>query len=250
MKKFDYKAMEKSSPAEKIRKEENKKATQLKKEQFKTIKDFMDICYEEYLNGEYKTGTKCGNIIGDRIRYLLKKKKMSIVQLSKMSGIARSTVQSYLTNDCYKSKRKTENEKPKIWPSKNNLLKMLNVLECFLQDFVHSPDNFKKWMSDYEHGYYLDIEFSQLPHTNYDVYKEWMLIQLKRPFTYNVINGNNANEEIPMSERIREVLSRQLLTAFDIVDALLENDARAKGKYTVPFLDVELEETENVEKNI
>lgn len=237
MTKNSFKKMLDSSPATKILKDAEKQKENLEKEELKKLSDFIDICYNVYIDGEYKTGTKSGNIIGERIRWLLKKSKMTVVELAKETGISRSRLQSYLSKNCYETTRKLESGKHNILPKPCNLLKILEVFNCHVDDFIHSPKDIKIWKRDYEEGYYLPFDLSEGLHQQYEAFKNYITAQLKFPFSYLI-----DNVEVPMPEKIREILSQQILHAFEAVDVLLQYDSKtnsAKARYLMSEIEAE-----------
>lgn len=231
--------MIKNSPATKILKEAEQRKANLEKAELEKITAFLDICYDVYSADEYKTGTKSGNIIGDRIKHLLKKMDMTVVELAEKTEMSRSRLQSYLTENCYETTKKKDVGKHYILPKPQTLLKIIDVLNCHIDDFVYSPKDFEKWLCDYEYGYYLNIDLSKAMHIQYDAFKGYVTAQLSFPFSYF---GDGM--EIPMPEKVREILSQQIISAFEAVDVLLQYDNKittAKARYLTPMIEDEEE---------
>ena len=89
----------------KIHSDNKKSAKQKQEKRIAKIRQFRDRCLE-YKYGtvkdgdriiEYKTGTKCGNIVGDRIRYILRQQKITVTDFSDQCGVGRNSLQRYLS---------------------------------------------------------------------------------------------------------------------------------------------------------
>lgn len=232
----------KASAASKIEKEQKRAEKKRMQEILAPIEAFLEECYAKYREGNYKTGTICGNMIGDRIRCILQYEEMSVVELSEETGIGRSSLQRYLEKDCYKPRISKSTGKPDknsqkfIFPKAITLYKILQALQCSVDDFVHSPDNFNKWENDYLNKY----EYTFKPHetpTDYLLWKENIKSSLKRRFVYGTPQGL-----VLVPKEILDILTRQIFQAIETTDVLLEyakQTSKPKGSYRIEIIETD-----------
>ena len=229
--KTNFTIADKKSPiAEAI---EDKKSRQKKIEDDRTasIQEFYDRCIyhrygdeeNRYLNN-YKTGTTCGNMVGDRIRFILAKENLTIKDLAERSGVGRSSLHRFL-----------DPESPDI-PKVATLDKIISKLPCFLDDFLYSPDNYQEWEKAYS-GYPLNFGKS---FCDYEKLKDYVILQLSLPVAYS-----DEEKKYKMPAQVLDLLSKQILSAFETADALLEYEKDKKkpnGYFEEPveFVDMEL----------
>lgn len=228
----------KNSPASKLeakRKREEKKRLQ---ETLAPLNDFLDICYRKYATSEYKTGTKCGNMIGDRIRHILWLKEMTVLELAKKSGVGRSSLQRYLEKNPDSKKTHKEESKDKFpFPRAITLYKVLQALNCEIADFVESPENYAQWENNFENGYFFTISPHDEPNDYYG-WKESVKFSLKRRLAYSSPKGYRY-----VPNHIVETLTAQIYQAFDIADKMLEYEIKvSEAKGQVPIKEIEIDD--------
>ncbi len=196
-------------------KKEKEKNEQLKKRNaaklLPDVQKFIDRCnyhrYGDEKNGfqdNYKTGTICGNIVGDRIRYILKSEGMTVLELAEQSKVDRSSLNRFLRRDY-----------PDI-PKPDTLLKIISKLPCFTEDFLYSPDDFQVWENAYS-GYPLQFD---KPVQDYEVWKSVITAQLSMQFAYQ-----SGEKRYKIPPQIMDVLCKQIQSTFDTVDILLDYPA-------------------------
>lgn len=192
------------------------------------IKEFRDKCID-YHDGvikdttgatiEYKTGSKCGNIIGDRIRVILEKHNISITEFEEISKINRSSLQRFLKKD-----------EPDI-PSMKNLIIIIQSLPCIVEDFVYSVDDFEKWKDGFLNGYL--IPWGKKNIVDFDMFRTLLPDLLNHSLVYT-----NDDKRYMVPQYIVELLAKQINVAFEMAETLLEYEknatAQPKGYYDLP----------------
>lgn len=228
----------KNSPASKLESQKKREEKKRLQETLAPLKDFLDVCYSKYASGEYKTGTKCGNMIGDRIRHILWLKEMTVLELAEKSGVGRSSLQRYLEKNPYSKKsHKEENNDKFPFPKAITLYKVLQALNCEIVDFVESPEKYAQWENDFENGYFFTISPHDEP-KDYYAWKESVKLSLKQRLAYSSSKGYRY---IP--NHIVETLTTQIYQAFDIADKMLEYEIKvSEAKGQVPIKEIEIDD--------
>ncbi len=202
---------------------ENKKQ-KLKENKTAQIKAFQKKCIY-HKDGDiadsgpqdYSTGTKCGNMVGDRIRFILNSEGMTITELEKRSGIRRSSLQRYL-----------KEIDPDI-PKASTLEKIIDALPCTFDDFLYSPEDFEKWKNGVRRGYILPLTMRSL---DFNTLKFVVMDRLSRTLIYMV---DGKYYDIP--PHIVDLLVKQVYSAFEVAETLLEYEKlmpKSKGSYILP----------------
>lgn len=213
--KTDFTIADKKSPIAEAIEDKKQREQKIKSDRLAQIQAFYDRCIyhrygveeNHYLNN-YKTGTTCGNMIGDRIKFILAEEGLTIKDLAERSGVGRSSLHRFL-----------DPELPDI-PKVATLEKIISKLPCFTDDFLYSPDNFEEWKDAYS-GYPLD--FGDV-FCNYDRLKEYIIFQLSIPVAYT-----DGSKKYKMPAQILDLLSKQIFSAFETADALLEYEMGKKA---------------------
>lgn len=205
----DFNLYNKKSPIGDAIKDKKRRDKKIQSDRLKEIQDFYDKCiYHRYGTDEtpcpndYKTGTVCGNMVGDRIRFILKKENLTIKYLADWSRVARSSLHRFL-----------DAEEPDI-PKAETLDKIIRALPIHLEDFLYSPEDFEEWKEGYTHGYMFVANETIV---DYDMCKKLTLFRLSVPIAYE-----QDGKKYKMPAHIADLLSKQILSAFETADALLE----------------------------
>ncbi len=210
----------------KIANEKKKSKKKIQEERLSRIKEFIKIC-NDYIFDEngiahtenYKTGTKCGNIVGDRIRFILEEYNMTIVELGKKAGVGKSSLARYLSPI-----------NPSV-PTVTTLDKILNALPCDYEDFLFSPHDYKEWENGFRNGYRVRLYERYF---YYDAIRD----QMKSDFYDTIVYGKRDNI-YRMPPEIADLFIKQMMIVFDTIDALLEYEKNKKAKPKV-FYDLPL----------
>jgi transcriptional regulator with XRE-family HTH domain len=221
--KTDFTIADKESPIAEAIEDKKNRQKKIEGDRLARIQEFYDRCIyhrygdenNHYLNN-YKTGTTCGNIVGDRIKFILEKEDITIKDLAERSGVGRSSLHRFL-----------DSESPDI-PKVATLDKIISKLPCFADDFLYSPDNYKKWESAYS-GYRLNFGKS---FCDYEKLRDYVIFQLSLPVAYN-----DENKKYKMPAQVLDILSNQIFSAFETADALLEYEKdkkKPKGYFEEP----------------
>ena len=229
--KTDFTIADKKSPIAEAIEDKKSRQTKIEDERIASIQEFYDRCFyhrygyeaNHYLNN-YKTGTTCGNIVGDRIRFILAKENLTIKDLAERSGVGRSSLHRFL-----------DPESPDI-PKVATLDKIISKLPCFIDDFLYSPDNYQEWENAYS-GYPLNFGKS---FCNYEQLRDYVIFQLSLPVAYN-----DEKKKYKMPAQVLDLLSKQIFSAFETADTLLEYEKdkrKPKGYFEEPveFVDIDL----------
>lgn len=205
----DFNLANKNSPIGDAIEDKKEREKKIQDDRTALIKEFYDKCiYHRYgIDADpgpkdYKTGTICGNMVGDRIKVILEKEGMNIKELAKWSGVARSSLHRFL-----------DAEEPDI-PKVATLDKIIRTLPIYLEDFLYSPDDFEEWKKGYTSGYVLNFGESIV---DYDMFKRYAIFRLSLPVAYE-----QDGKKYKMPAHIVDLLSKQIFSAFETADALLE----------------------------
>lgn len=226
----NYDVLDKTSPIAAAIENKKKREQKIENDRLAQIQQFYDRCIyhrygveeNRYLNN-YQTGTTCGNMVGDRIKFILAEEGMTITDLAERSGVGRSSLHRFL-----------DPELPDI-PKVATLDKIISKLPCFPDDFLYSPDDFQEWKDAYS-GYPLDFGNT---FCNYELLKEYIVMQLSIPVAYSA-----GNKKHKMPAQILDLLSKQIFSAFETADALLEYEMGKKApkgyfEERVEFIDID-----------
>jgi transcriptional regulator with XRE-family HTH domain len=207
--KTDFVLVDKSTPIASALEDKRKREKKIQEMKIAMITDFHAKCIYHRFGTEttpgpndYKTGSNCGNIFGDRVKLILEKEGMTIKELADSSGVARSSLHRFLDPE--------DADIPKV----ATMEKIIGALPIHLDDFVHSPDSFAIWEKDYISGYVKP--FGDV-FVNYGDFKRFAILDLSTPLAYEQ-NG----KKYQMPTEIVDLLSKQILSAFETADALLE----------------------------
>lgn len=195
-------------PIKKAIEDRERRIRKIEEDRLIAVQKFIDRCeyhrYGDDKNGfmdNYRTGTACSNMVGDRIRFILDKENMTVVELAQLSGVSRSTI-----NRCLRQ------EYPDI-PKAETLYKIISKLPCFLDDFLFSPDDIEEWQDAYC-GY--PIKIGEM-YNDYEQLKTFVFAQLSLPLAYT-----GGERKYVMPPHIIELFSKQIFSAFETADALLD----------------------------
>lgn len=229
--KTDFTIADKESPIAEAIEDKKNRQKKIEGDRLARIQEFYDRCIyhrygdenNHYLNN-YKTGTTCGNIVGDRIKFILEKEDITIKDLAERSGVGRSSLHRFL-----------DSESPDI-PKVATLDKIISKLPCFTDDFLYSPDNYQEWKNAYS-GYPLNFGKS---FCDYEKLRDYVIFQLSLPVAYN-----DENKKYKMPAQVLDILSKQIFSAFETADALLEYEKdkkKPKGYFEEPveIVDIDL----------
>ncbi len=194
-----------------IRAGKKTKTKKIKNERNDAIKAFRDRCIE-YADGlvkdengniiKYKTGTKCGNIVGDRIRVMLNEAGMNITELAKKSGVGRSSLQRFLAD-----------EDPDV-PTVSTLNKIIDAFPYPYDDFLFSADDFEEWKHGLVYGYAIPWSEDFL---DYEQFMATVVSCFGQSFIYG-----DGMKKYRMPDHIVDFLCKHITLAFDATNALLE----------------------------
>ena len=222
--KEDLVVADKNAPIAKAINNKKRRNKKIQDARIEAIQEFYDKCiYHRYgVNDDpgpkdYKTGTTCGNMIGDRIRYILAREDISIKEFAKICGIGRSSFYRFM-----------DTEEPDI-PKVTSLYKIIKELPCFLDDFLYSPENYQAWEDAYS-GYPLKFKGFLC---DYEEFKQDVVFKLSLPAIYEDSEGKKHK----MPAQIVDLLSKQIYSAFETADALLAYELekrQPKGTLEVP----------------
>lgn len=217
-------------PIKKAIEDRERRRRKIEEDQLAAVQEFIDRCeyhrYGDEKNGfqnNYRTGTACGNMVGDRIRFILDKENMTVVELAQLSGVSRSTINRFLRQ-----------EYPDI-PKAGTLHKIVGKLSCFLDDFIFSPDDIEEWKDAYC-GY--PIKMGEM-YNDYEQLKTFVFAQLSLPLAYT---DGAKKHVIPL--QIVDLFSKQIFSAFETADALLDYErekAVPKGYIEVKIPMIEMD---------
>ena len=225
----------------KIHSDNKKSAKQQQEKRIAKIRQFRDRCLE-YKYGtvkdgdriiEYKTGTKCGNIVGDRIRYILRQQKITVTDFSDQCGVGRNSLQRYLSES-----------DPDI-PTVKTLEKIINALPCSLDDFIIFADDYERWQDGISNAYALEL---QEKYFDYEAFKNEMMESFYKTMVYE---DNGKKYRMPLN--VADVFIKQMLTVFETVNVLLEYEkkmVKPKVFYNLPVIEKKETEVKIVEDRI
>jgi transcriptional regulator with XRE-family HTH domain len=252
------KAMDKDDPSL-ISLKENLRKVQRQKElaeqweieeirQIRVLEAFREKCIEADFMGLYRTGTRCGNMVGDRIRRIMHNMGLTIIDLEAATGVSRSSLQRFLRDST--DTRKTDI--PKVATLKKILSNELFVFNVDL--FTRYPDNYKKWEEAYDGGLPVEMDGVKKPFTNYDQIKGYLIDQLRNPLSYLITeelptqsikgdetDGTNKHEpqhkiaEVPMPDEIAQIFATHLLNVFETIDLLLKPEKKKTPSVVISY---------------
>ena len=225
----------------KIHSDNEKSAKKIQEKRIAKIRQFRNRCleyrYGTVKNGdkiiEYKTGTMCGNIIGDRIRYILRQQKISVTDFAEQCGVGRNSLQRYLSES-----------DPDI-PTVKTLEKIINALPCALDDFIIFVDDYEKWQDGISNAYALALEEKYF---DYEVFKYEMMESFYKTMVYE---DNGKKYRMPLN--VADVFIKQMLSVFETVNALLDYEkkmVKPKVFYNLPVIEKKETEVKIVEDRI
>ena len=193
------------------------------------VKDFREICinykYTDSSSGlpEYKTGTICGNIVGDRIRYIKDHdKRLNYTVIAKQAGISRDSLMRYL-----------QHENPDI-PKAQTLLDIITKgLHCNPDDFCYSPENFSVWEEAFSKALNLSITKTETRHSYETLKKEMESKILYGRWTYE-----DCGTTYPIPKDIMDVFRKQISAAFITIEYLLNYEMKSNKPrgFVEPYL--------------
>ena len=208
-------------------KKEKKQLTKEDKQRLRYAKSFIEVCleYRYATKGKgyplYETGSVCGNMVGDRIRHIISlDPDLDIATVARRADIGRNSLMRYLRK-----------EDPDV-PKPQTLVNIIRYgLSCPVEDFCFSPENYDVWETTFD-GKYDDSIKDGADRNDYEIVKAITYANLMLPMVYK-IDG----VEYPVPRSILEVLSKQIHTAFETAELLLDYERRSakpKGKVGSP----------------
>lgn len=200
----------------------SEKEKKLEKEKFSKIKEFLKICEKHKFDTtppDYKTGTKCGNMVGDRIRVMLQEENMTITDLAKKSGVSRSTLQRYLSND-----------DPDI-PTAKKLDQVIAAFPYPYEDFLFSPEDFEEWKYGLVYGH--AVQWTET-FQDYDIFAASVIASFAQTFVYG-----DGIKKYRVPDHIMDLLIKQITTAFQTTNELLAYEKQKTNPkvYYMPTVD-------------
>ncbi len=202
-----------------------KSKKKIEEERIAKIKEFHKTCVFHWEYGgpmDYKTGTKCGNMVGDRIGFILDKHNLTITDFAAQSGVSRSSLQRFLAE-----------YNPDI-PSVTTLDKIIKALPCVDEDFLYSPENIENWKSTIINGHPEELKEAYF---YYDEFRD----SLKKKL-YDTLVYTDAGNLYRMPPHVADLFVTQIMSVFDTTDALLEYEKkqeRSKIYYDLPVFTIE-----------
>lgn len=189
----------------------------LEKRWLRGAQEFHELCmsYKYPLPGitcpKYETGSICGNIIGDRIRYIKEHdKRLDYTSIARQAGIGRNSLMRYLRQ-----------KDPDI-PKPRTLLDIITKgLHCTPEDFYYSPEDFSEWEKEFSKTLNLTITEKQL-RTSYEDIKKYLNKEIFRPLTYE-----DGGTIYPVPHDIADILRKQLEAVFLTIDFLLDYEMKS-----------------------
>ncbi len=229
--------IDENSPMAKTMAEREMNKERILNAELRKIEEFYDICMkhrfgtkENGYSNDYMTGTTCGNIVGDRLKFILKEEKMTVKGFAEKSGVSRSSLIRFL------------DEKNPDVPKASTIKKIIDALPCCLDDFLYSPDDFKKWIRGYD---VYTVHFEGDLVTEYEIFKSLSISWLSLPVVYK---DEDEDKKYQMPPHILELLSKQIFYALETTDALLEYEKtkrKPKGCYETPVESLEVQSIKN-----